>query len=65
MSISNKLKFVELGGKPKDFINSTNINHTGHIKFTDYKQAHSSLLINPKVAKQRENLRCSRFRRKH
>ena len=58
MSISNKLKFVELGGKkPKDFSNSTNINHTGHIKFTDYKQAHSSLLINPKVAKQREKFK--------
>ena len=52
------MKFVELGGKkPKDFSTSTNINHTGHIKFTDYKQAHSSLLINPKVAKQREKFK--------
>ena len=61
MAISRKLKYIELGGKrPKDFSNQTNINHTGGIGYTDYKKAHTELLINPNIVKKRDNYKSVR-----
>ena len=61
MAISKKLKYIELGGKrPKDFSNQTNINHTGGISYTDYKKAHTELLINPNIVKKREKFKTVR-----
>ena len=61
MSISNKLKYVELGAKKKgDFTKSVNINYTGGVGYTDYKKAHTELLINPNIVKKRKKFKSVR-----